>query len=63
MENPDPVEVDEEMGNGALFKISFEENTVPFDLAEFHKTLRRRDVDQPLPPLENNFGKTFGVPK
>ena len=48
MEDPDPVEVDQKVGNGAFLVVGFKKDFVPFNLTEFHVTLGRWDIDESL---------------
>ena len=46
MEDPDTVEVDEEMGDGTLLKVSLEEDSVPIYASEAQVPFCRGYVDQ-----------------
>lgn len=46
MEDPDTVEIDEEMCGGALFEVSLEEDSVPIYTSEVQVPLGRRYVNQ-----------------
>ena len=46
MENPDAIEIDEEVGDRSLLEVGLEENFVPVNLAELHVPLRRGKVDE-----------------
>jgi hypothetical protein len=46
VENPDAVEINEEVSHGPLLKVGLEENFVPFDLAEFRVSLRRGHINE-----------------
>jgi len=48
MQNPDTIEVDEEMGNRALFKVCLKKYSIPLDLTKLEEPLGRGYVDQPL---------------
>ena len=46
MEDPDAVEIDEEMRGGALLKVSLEEDSVPIYASEVQVAFGRRYVNQ-----------------
>lgn len=46
MEDPDAVEVDEEVSCRSLFEIGLEEYFVPVDLAELHVPLGGRQINE-----------------
>ena len=48
VENPNTVEVDQEMRNRTLLIVGLEEDLVPVDLAQLRPPLRRREVHQAL---------------
>ena len=48
MDDPYPVEVDQKVGNGTFLIVGFKKDFIPFNMAEFHVTLCRWDVDESL---------------
>ena len=46
VQNPDTVEIDDEMSERPLFIVGLEEDTVPSNAAEFRETLSRWNVDE-----------------
>lgn len=46
MKDPDSVEVDEEMEEGATLVVRLEEGFVPFDFVELHESLSGWNVDE-----------------
>ena len=46
MEDPDPVEVDEQMCGGTLLKVCLEEDFVPVDASEARVSFGRRYINQ-----------------
>ena len=48
VDDPYPVKVDQKVGKGAFLIVGFKKDLFPFNLTEFHVTLGRWDVDEPL---------------
>ena len=48
MEDPDTVEIDEEVSRRSLLEVGLEEHFVPVDLAELHVPLRGWKVNESL---------------
>ena len=48
VEDPDTVEIDEEVSRRSLLIVGLEEDFVPVDLAELHVPLGGRKVDEPF---------------
>ena len=46
VDDPDSVEVDEELEEGAFLDVRFEERAIPVHLIESHEPLRRGEVDE-----------------
>ena len=46
MDDPDSVEMNEELEEGAFFFVGLEERAGPVDLVEFHEALSGRDVHE-----------------
>jgi len=63
MENPDSVEIDQQMSRGTLFVIGLEEYTLPVDGFKAPPTLGWRDVNQVCPISEENLGETLWIPE
>ena len=48
MDDPYPVEVDQKVGNRAFLIVGFKKDFIPVNMAEFHITLCRWDIDKTL---------------
>jgi hypothetical protein len=63
VDNPDSVEVDEQVEERSLFEVSLEEDLVPFDAVKLHESLSRRDVDESGLVRQDDSRDTLGIPE
>jgi hypothetical protein len=55
VENPNAIEIDEEMRKGSLFEVGLKEDATPVNTTEFHVALSGRNIHQADLEWENHY--------